>query len=63
MYFLEYQLLFLEDNVDEERQQFSNKKGSVSGCCLAFSWFFANFSLALLIEVLLIKKSVYFLIS
>ena len=30
-----------------------------SGCCLAFAWFFANFSLAWLTKVLLIKKSVY----
>ena len=35
----------------------SNSKCSVSGCCLAFVWFFANFSLALLIVVLLIKKA------
>ena len=29
----------------------------VQMCCLAFAWFFANFSLALLIKVLLIKKA------
>ena len=28
-----------------------------SGCCLAFAWFFANFSLAWLTKVLLIKKA------
>ena len=33
-------------------------KRSASGCCLAFASFFANFSLALLIKVLLIKKRV-----
>ena len=48
--------LFLDDNVDEESGQFSCSKSSASGCCLAFAWFFANFSLALLIKVLLIKK-------
>ena len=36
-YFLEYVLLFLYDNVDEEREQFSNSKSSASGCCLAFA--------------------------
>ena len=36
-YFSEYVLLFLNDNVDEECEQFSNSKSSVSGCCLAFS--------------------------
>ena len=35
----------------------SNSKRSASGCCLAFAWFFANFSLALLINLLLIKKA------
>ena len=30
--------------------------GHVCQCCLAFAYFFANFSLALLIKVLLIKK-------
>ena len=25
----------------------SNSKSSASGCCLAFAWFFANFSVAL----------------
>ena len=45
--YLEYILLFLHDNVGDN---------AVSGCCLAFAWFFANFSLVLLIKVLLIKK-------
>ena len=40
--------------------KFWNNKSSATGCCLAFAWFLANFSLALLIKVLLIKKkSVY----
>ena len=42
-YFLEYILLLL-DNVDEECQSFSGVKSSVSGCCLAFAWFFANYA-------------------
>ena len=29
-------------------------------CCLAFAWFFANFSLALLVKVLLIKKCIVY---
>ena len=33
---------------------------SSSGCCLAFVWFFANFSLMLLIKVLLIKKCIFY---
>ena len=44
-YFLEYVPSFLNDNL------------SASGCCLAFAWFLTNFSLALLIKMLLIKKS------
>ena len=36
-------LLFLDDNVDEECEQFSNSKSSASGCCLAFAWFFGQF--------------------
>ena len=56
-HFLEYFLLFLDDNVDEEREEFSSSESSASGCCLAFALFFANFRLALLIKVLLIKKA------
>ena len=43
------------DNVDEESKQFSNSKSSASGCCLAFVWSFPNFSLTLLVNVLLKK--------
>ena len=46
--FLEYLLLFLYDNMDEENKYFSNSKCWVSGCCLAFAWFLGNFSLALI---------------
>ena len=49
-YFLEYVLLLLDDNVDEECKQFLHVKSLASGCCLAFAWLFANFSLALLIK-------------
>ena len=56
VYFLEYLLLFLDDNMDEESKHFSNSKSSPSGCCLTFAWAFANFSLALLIKLMLIKK-------
>ena len=55
--FLENLLSFLNDNVDEEGEIFSNSQNSASGCCLAFAWVFGNLSLALLIKVLLIKKS------
>ena len=55
--FLEFFLLLLDENLDEECEW-----SSASRCCLAFSWFFANFSLALLIKVLLIKKSVYIVV-
>ena len=50
-------LLFLDPNVDEQRDQFSDSKNSASGCFLHFAWFLANFSLVLLIKVLLIKKA------
>ena len=57
--FLEHLLLFLDDNVDEDGKWFSNNKRLTSRCYLAFAYFFSNFSLVLLIKVLLIKKSVY----
>ena len=50
--FLEYVLLFLDGNMNEECEYFSNSKSSASGFCLEFASFFANISLALL-------KSVY----
>ena len=56
-YHLENILLFLDGNVDEECQRFSNSKSSASRCCLVFASLFANFSLALLIKVLLIECS------
>ena len=49
-----YLILFLK--VDEESEYFSSRKSSASGCCLAFAYFLANFSVALVINVLLIKK-------
>ena len=58
IYFLEYVLLFFDDNVDEECKQFSNSRSLAIGCCLTFAWFFGNFRLALLIKVLPIKKCV-----
>ena len=57
VHFSKYVLLFLDDNVDEESRKFSNSKSSASRCCLAFASFFVNFSLALLIKLLL-KKNV-----
>ena len=51
VYFLEYLQPFLHDNVFA-----SNIKSSVSGCWLAFAWFFASSSLALVIKVLPTKK-------
>ena len=41
----------------EESKQFSSSESSVSGCCLAFAYFFANFSIVLVIKVLPIKKA------
>ena len=52
-YLLEYLILVSNDNMNEESVKFSNSKSSASGCCLAF----ANFSLMLLIKVLLMKKT------
>ena len=57
VHFLEYLLLFSDDNVDEKSEKFSNSKSSASDYCLAFAQFFANFSLPLLMKVLLIKKA------
>ena len=50
--------VLLDDNVNEECEYFSSVKNSTWGCCLAFAWFFTNFSLALRTKVLIIKKSV-----
>ena len=48
---LEYLQLFLGDNLhDVHGKCHSNSKSSASGCCLNFAWFFANFSLALLLK-------------
>ena len=57
--FLEHLLFFLDDNMDEDGKWFSNNKRLTSGCYLAFAYFFSNFSLVLLMKVLLIEKSVY----
>ena len=32
-HFLEYLLLFLDDNMSEESEKFSDKGSSASGCC------------------------------
>ena len=58
-FFLRIFLLFLDDNVNEECEQFSNSKSLAWWCCLAFCLiFFANFSMAFLIKVCVIKKRV-----
>ena len=43
--------------MDEESKYSSKSKRSALGCCLAFAWFFASFSLAFLVKVLLIKRA------
>ena len=57
LFFLEYVPIFLDDKLDEERKTLSSSKNPASKACLAFASFFANFSLDLLIKVLLIKKN------
>ena len=57
VHFLGYVPLLLDDNLDEECELLSNSKSSASGCCLAFTCFFASFSLVFLIKVMLIKKA------
>ena len=52
-----YVLLILDDTLDEKCEQISNSIRSASRCCLAFASFLANFSLALLMKSLLIKKA------
>ena len=59
--FLENLVLFLDDNIDEEGELFSNSQNSASGCCSAFALFFGTFSLAFLIKALLIKKRAFIL--
>ena len=41
-------------------EYFSISKSSASGYCLAIAWFYVNFSLSLLVKVLLIKKACIF---
>ena len=36
-YLFRRSLLFLDANVDEEREEFPNSKGLASGCCLEFA--------------------------
>ena len=55
VYFLEYLLLFL----DEETNNFQIAKGQPQGFTLLLLAFFANFSLTLLLKVMLIKKGVH----
>ena len=57
-----YVLLFSDDYADDKYEQFLNSEMSASGCCLAFTWFFANFSLTLLIKILLMKQACNILI-
>ena len=57
-HFFEYVSLLLDDDRDEESKHLSNRKSSGIGCCLAFSQFFANLSLSLLL-LLINKNSVY----
>ena len=49
--------IFMDDDVDEESKQFSKIKSAASGCCLVFATFFTNFSMALLIKLLIIGKA------
>ena len=50
----EYLLLFLDDNVDEESEEFVNSKSSASGCCLAF---FCIFNLGVTYKSVAYKKA------
>ena len=59
VHFLDYLLLILDDDMNEESKQFSNSNSSASGSvCLAFAWLFANFSLAWLLKCCLTQINV-----
>ena len=58
VHFLRISPIIIGCNVDQQRKKLSNSNSLASGCCLVFAWFFASFSLALLIKVLLMKKLV-----
>ena len=60
LFFCLFFRMYLDKNVYEECEYFSNSKSSTSGCCLVFAWFFVNFSLALLMKLMPIKKPVSF---
>ena len=59
LHFLEYLLLFLNDNMDQTSKQCLNSECSASGCCLAIAYFFTNFSVTLIMKMLLIRERVY----
>ena len=58
LFFCLFFRMYLDKNVYEECEYFSNSKSSTSGCCLVFAWFFVSFSLALLMKLMPIKKPV-----
>ena len=57
-YLFEYNLSFLDDDVMKNMNNFHITEVQPQGVAYLLDIFFVNFSLALLIKVLLIKKSV-----
>ena len=55
-HFSERLIIVLDDNMNEESKQFSKSTSTASGCCLAFGWFFTNFSVALLTKCCLKER-------
>ena len=57
IHFLEYPLLFLDANMDEENEQFSSSKSSAWECRLAFAQFFCQFQPDVAYKSVAYKKS------
>ena len=63
LHFLEYLLLFLYDNVDEEKQYFSNSKSSASGSVLlSFCLIFCQFQPGVAYTSVAYEKKCVFLV-
>ena len=56
VHFLEYLVLFLDDNINEESEKFSNSISSAPGCCLAFAWFFLHFQPGVAYKIVAYRK-------
>ena len=55
--FLGYIVLFVDDSVDEECEEFSKSKILAWNFCLAFAWFFCQFQSGVAYKSVVYKKA------